>query len=241
MRLYPEHIAAYTSCPLMYFKGRSDIIYPTMNDFEYSLRRAFIEGEREALLKDTIVDVNKLVRGWDNAWWPIVAKKKIPMKDAERQTLKATQIFMDYCSYEMTDYLCPTVGVDVESQKDIERSILISKADIIKVDLEKKHRNTVLVNFTKRKLSINQAAYDNAIKAIAYGFYTRKNESLTHLNIYLDENINKIKVNISVFQDEDFREIEKMIYHVHRGIKNDVRYMNTNACKECKLCPELKL
>lgn len=240
MIITPKDISTYISCPLMYYKNAQEKIYPPLTFYEENLRQAFIKGEEKALLKDTVVSVKRLVRAWDNVWWPNVMKYKIDMKEGKKKSLKATERFMDYCTYEITDYLYPTVGANIESQVNINGSILKASVDVMKVNLEDNKRNTVLVNFTNKELSVRDAAYDNMIKSIVYAFYSGGGEQITHLNVNINENNRKIKINISNFQPKEIKQIERTIYHVHNGIRNNIKYMNPLLCKECKLCPQFK-
>ena len=240
MRLTSRDIGAYIYCPTLYFKGRQDKIDSPLNIFERSIRDTFIDAEENVLLKDSIITVKKLMRSWDNIWWPLTMEYKLDVKKAEKKTLKATEKFIDYCNYEISDYLWPTVGVDVESQVYIKNNLLIVHADLIKVDLKSNKKNTVLINFTNRRLSIRDAAFNNEIKTIAYGFYSGGGETITHINININELINKVEMNISTFQPEDMVEIEKMLYHISSGIQNRVQYMNPHACERCNVCKEFK-
>ena len=238
MIITPKDIAAYTYCPMLYYKGRQDKFLPKLTLFEKNLRQSFILAEEKVLLKNTIVSVQKLTNAWDSIWWPEVMKHKVEMAKAKNTTIKATERFIDYCNYEMTDYLWPTVGVDVESRIDLGRATLVANVDIIKVNLDKQKRNTVLLNFTNRELSIRDAAFDNLIKTIAYAFYTGNGETITHLNVNISEQTKKIQMGISHFDKKDMDDIRRMIYHVKTGICTGVKYMNPMICKGCGVCPE---
>ena len=240
MIITPKDIAAYTFCPMLYYKRRQDKFLPSLTLMERNLRQSFIKAEEKALLRDTIVSVKKLVSAWDKIWWPAAMEYKMSMTDAKKVAVKATERFIDYCTYEMTDYLWPTIGVNVESSIDLGGATLVANTDIIKVNLEKSKRNTVLINFTSRRLSIRDAAFDNLIKTTAYAFYSGKGETITHLNVNISENREKIQMGISNFGEKEMDDIRKMIYHVKTGICSDVKYMNPVACKGCKVCPEYK-
>lgn len=240
MIIKPKDIAAYAFCPMLYIKGRQDKFLPSLTLFERNLRKSLIKGEETALLKDTIISVKKLIRAWDNEWWPDAMAHKMDMIIAKEKAVKATEKFIDYCNYEVTDYLWPTIGVNIESRVDLGGAMLVANADIIKVNLEEKKRNTVLLNFTKRNLSIRDAAFDNLIKATVYAFYSGKGENITHINININEDLKKIKMNISNFKEKDIDDIRKMIYHVKRGITSNTKYMNPIACEGCAICPEYK-
>lgn len=240
MIITPKDIAAYTFCPILYYKKRQDKFLPHLTLFERNLRQAFLLAEEQALLKDTIVSVQKLTRAWDNIWWPNAMVHKLDMVKARNTAMKATDRFIDYCNYELTDYLWPTVGVNVESSIDLGGATFVAKTDLVKVHLEKNKRNTVLLNFTSRKLSIRDAAFDNLIKSTAYAFYTGKGETITHLNVNINEDLKKIQMSISHFDKKDMEDIRKMIYYVKTGISSNVKYMNAKACEGCGVCPEYK-
>lgn len=240
MIITPKDIAAYAFCPMLYFKRRQDKFLPHLTLMERNLRKSFILAEERALLKDTIVSVPKLTTAWDTMWWPDAMAHKLTMVKAKDIAIKATERFIDYCNYEMTDYLWPTIGVDVESRVDLGMATLVANTDIIKVNLENNKRNTVLINFTSRRLSIRDAAFDNLIKATVYAFYSGNGETVTHLNVNINENIKKIQMGISHFDQKDIEDIRKMIYHIKTGISTGVKYMNPKACEGCKVCQEYK-
>jgi hypothetical protein len=236
----PEDIGTYVYCPKLQRKGLHEKLFPKLSTFEQSVRDAIVLGEERALLKDSIVDVNKLTRAWDKTWWPAAVSNSIKMSEADKLTLKATEKFIDYCDYEFSDYSCPTIGVDIESQLQIGRSILKCKADLIKMNLNDKNKNnTMIINMSKRSLSIREAAFDPAIRATVYGFY-RGGETITHVNLNIDEKNNKFSTSISSFRPEDMETIRKMIEQVQHGIESSTVYMNPYLCKECNVCPELK-
>lgn len=238
--LTPTDIASYIYCPILYYRQRQDFLYPDMSLFEDSLKKSFIKAEEKSLFKDTIVSVHKLTRAWDSIWWPSILKNKIDKTTAEKTTVKAVGKFMDYCNYEITDYLWPTVGVDVISKINLGDNILEASSDVIKINLEKNKRNTVLLNFTNKSLSIRDAAFDNRIKATAYAFWANKGETITHFNVNINEKQKDVDINVSTFQDKDLREIEKMVKHVSSCIYTGVRYMNPHMCERCNICPQLK-
>jgi hypothetical protein len=237
----PKDISTYLFCPLLYFKGKQNKFYGKLSFFEEKIKESFIAAEENALLLDSVVSVNRLVSAWDKIWWPEATKKKIKLSVSEKKSLIATQKFIDYCRYEMTDYLWPTIGTNIESQIKIGESILKCKTDLIKIDLESKNRSTVLVNFSNRSMDIREAAFDNAIRVLCYSFYSGRNEKVSHININIKEENPKIELSVSTFYPKDMKNIEKMIKHAENGIRNKISYMNWFACKECNECKQLKL
>jgi hypothetical protein len=235
MYLDPLDIACYIYCPVLYKKRRSDKIVGKLTVVEENIRQAFIDAEQRACLKDSIVSPKRLLAEWDNLWWPAAASAGINMTEASKVSLKASSKFADYCKYDISDWMFPTAGVQAESETHINSSILRATTDIVKVDLNG-DRNTVLVNFNKRKLSIVEAAYDPAIKATAYAFYSGRGEIITHIAIDIDEKKQNLKLTTSIFRPESMEEIRKMLYHVECGIRYSRYYPNPYACQECNIC-----
>jgi hypothetical protein len=211
-----------------------------MNLYEQSLRDSFIKAEEDAIYKNTIVSTRRLTLAWDKVWWPATVKNNMKMTEAEKYTIKAAKSFIEYCSYEMTDHMWPSIGAGIVSEVRIGNSVLRSEADILKINLEDKNKNTVIVSFTNRELSVRDAAFDNMIKATIYPFYSHKKETIVHININISESKNKMTTRISRYLPEDIVEIEKMLLYAENGIRKEVKYMNSFACKECKVCPEFK-
>ena len=231
-------IACYMFCPILQSKKRYDIITPKPTLIQKNIRTAFIESERNACLKDSIVTSQKLIRIWDKIWWPVAAKHGIPLKDAEVLSFQAGSQLSDYCKYDISDWMFPTVGVEAESDVRIGPVTLKATADVVKVDLHKKVPTTVLVNFTTQKFSLKTAALDPAIKATAYAFYTGKNEIVTHIAVGLNEQADKIKITTSIFRPKDMEEIRKMLYYVGCSIYSGSYYGNPYLCKECQVCQD---
>lgn len=235
--LKPEDVAAYVYCPKLYDRdGQSEIVKP-LTFFEARMRDAFIEGERNAVLKDSIVDPKKFARAWDKIWFPAAAKRGISMKKANDKTLDATVKFADYCKYDISDYTFPTAGVDIQARQSINGTELVGQADLLKIDMTTKKRTTVIVNFTKRNLSYSESAMDPAIRTTAYAFYRGAGEYISHVNINIDQKNEKLNVVTSNFSPKEMDDIRKMLYHVERGIRNKVFYHNTYMCKGCNKCP----
>ena len=225
---------------MLWHKGESKRFIPPLTIFESCIRKAIIAGEENALLKDSIVEPRKLIRAWDTFWWPAVAKYQIPIEEAKKKTIDATAKFVDYCKYDFSDYLWPTVGTNIESNIYIGSSTLKASADIIKVNLESSKPNTVIVNLNRKRISNREASFDAEIRAICYAFYSGKGETITHICLDLDEKNKKIKPIMSTFDHNDMEQTRKMLYHIESGIRKNVLYMNSPACKECNVCPEFK-
>ena len=243
MYLDPLDIACYIYCPILQQKGKKDKIATPLTFVEENIRLAFIEAERNACIKDSIVAPRKLLAAWEKIWWPAITQnKKISIKEAHNISLKASCKFADYCKYDISDWMFPTAGVQAESEVKIRGSVLHATADIVKVDLNKNNEiNTVLVNFNRKGLSLRQAATDPAIKATAYAFYSGRGEIITHISIDLDETKNNINVITSIFRPEAMEGIRKMLYYVEYGINAKLDYINSYMCKECKVCQDFIL
>ena len=239
MLLTPEEISTYIYCPLLYYKNKVRKIYPELNNFEELMKKTFVAAEENALLLKSAVNTNRLLSSWDKIWWPIAINNKMSMDKAEKLTLKATQKFIEYCRYEFSSYTWPTIGTNIENKINIGNSILSIKTDLLKVNLESKKRNTVLVNFTNKDLSIRDAAFDNAIRIKCYGFYSGRGETMSHLSININEN-KKLNIAITTLTPNDIKNIGKMIKYIEQGIYNKISYMNSNACSQCNECKNIK-
>jgi len=242
MYLTPLDIACYIYCPVLQRKGRTDKIATKLTFTEENIRSAFIQGERNACLKDSIVSPRKLLSVWDKIWWPAIGEKGgISMKEANNISLIASSKFADYCKYDISDWMFPTAGVQAQSENYIGQSILKATVDVVKVDLDGKEKNTILINFDRKGLSLREAAMDPAIKATAYAFYSGKGETVTHMAIDLNENKNNIKITTSTFRPKIMEEIRKMLYHVEYGIRSGIYHVNPYKCQECKICQDFIL
>lgn len=242
MYLDPLDIACYIYCPILQVKGRIDVVSKPLTFSEEMIRQTFIEAEKNACLKDSIVAPRKFLAAWERLWWPAVIKKKhISLKRAEEISLIAAHKFADYCKYDISGWAFPTAGTQVESEVRIGQSILRAQTDVVKVDLNKDNRNTVLVNFNRKGLTLRAAAHDPAIKAIAYAFYSGRGEVITHIAIDLNDRQNNINVTTSTFRPEAMEGIRKMLYHVECGIRSGAKHVNPYLCKECKVCQDFIL
>jgi len=241
MRIGVDDIASYVFCPVLQEKKRYDIIMPKLTSTEQYVRRAIIEGERNACLKDSVVTPRKLMRAWEGIWWPAAAEKKLSMEEANEISLHASYQFSDYCKYDMSGWEFPTVGTEVASEIKLGPVTLAVSADIVKADLSGKKPCTVLVSLSSRKLSLRQASIDPAIKAIAYAFYSGREENVAHILVDIDQRSDKIKAVVSMFRPDDMNHIRAMLEHVAHGIYSRNYYHNPGLCKECKVCQDFTL
>jgi len=235
-RITPYQVGLYSACPKLYqLKGQAGVAPLTF--FEAQMRDAFIDGERNAVLKDSIVDTRKFSRAWDKIWFPAAAKRNISMKNANKKTLHATVKFADYCKYDISDYIYPTAGVDLQARLIIGQTELVAQADLLKLDMTTKYKTTVIVNFTNNNITLTESAFDQSIRATAYAFYRNKGDYVMHVNVSLDEKREKLNIVTSTFSPKDMDEIRKMLYHVELGLRNNVFYRNSLMCKGCNACP----
>lgn len=237
--LTPQDIATYIYCPKLYERKGQVVIARPLTFFESRLRKAFIEGERNAVIKDSIVDSRKFSRAWDKIWFPAAAKRRISMKNANNKALDAMIKFADYCKYDISDYTYPTAGVDIQSEIYIGSSCFVAQADLLKIDMTTKKKTTVIVNFTVRDLDVIQSASDPVVRSTAYAFYRNKGEYVTHVNININEKKEKLEITTSTFGKKEMDDTRKMLYHAERGMTNNVFYHNPYMCKGCNKCPSL--
>jgi hypothetical protein len=240
MRLTPKDIELYSICSRLFEKKEYNRVNPQEDIFFQSIKKAFILGEEQTLLKDTSISVKKLLRAWDNIWWPLVIEKNIDAKKAQEKTLIATNIFIDYCNYEFSDITWPTLGTNIQSEKKLKQNILVSNIDIIKTNTNIKQKNTVLLNISNRNQSIHEMALNNLIKSYIYPYYSGRKENIIYINLFIDQKNEKVIPNIGTFYPEDINNIEKTLDYISYGIYYRIKNYNYKYCKECKSCQEFK-
>lgn len=242
MIISAQDIATYLYCPFLYTrKNGSKIIARDLSFFESKLKEAFIEGENKAVMKDSVVTTYRLARAWDEIWFPAAARNKITLKETKDFTLKATIKFTDYCKYDISDYTFPTAGTNISIQNNINGSILLGNADLVKIDMTTKKKTTVIVNFTTLDLDNRGSSFDIMARVNAYCFFRNKGENVSHIYVNIDENKEKLKMVTSTFSEKDMEVIRKMIYHAEEGIRSKRFYHNPYLCKECNQCPNITL
>jgi hypothetical protein len=240
-QLTPHDIASYIYCPLIYKEKRYGVTAKPLTFFESCVRAALVEGERNAVLKDSVVTPKKLLRAWDKTWWPAAAERNLPMKEANDVTLKAAMKLTDYCKYDISDYSYPTASVNAGVRLSLGRHTLTATADVVKINLNIPEINTILVNFTNRQLNPRASAFDPVVRATAYAFYRGKGETVSHIYVSINEELERLAVISSTFYPEDMEGIRKMLYHVEQGISTGALYMNPFLCEECNQCKNIKL
>lgn len=247
INLNPEDFSSFAYCPYLKSKTQSTSSIEEMNTFERCVTKAIKETESNCLLSGGDIVPRKILRRWDNIWWPEVTKNNIDFEDAQKQSIKASKIFADYCKYDISGYMYPTAGVDIESQVSLGHHILRAKTDIIKVDLTIKNRNIVLVNFTNKRLSARDMALDIGIQSIIYAFCDKMNlvlgpkENISYTSISINSRNDNLSISTVVFRKENLKSIEKTMKHIEHGIYKGVDYMNRWNCEVCRKCQIFKL
>ena len=239
MQLTPTDIARFLYCPLLPKKSEY-LVYKPRTMFESCVGEAIKEAERTSLLNETEIGPRKITKAWDNTWWPACAAHSIPFKEAQERTIKAGPYFLDYCKYDISDFLHPTVAINVDAQTPVGQSILHTHIDLVKVDLTMSEKNMMLIDFTKKGMKTFDVGLDPGIAATALSFYRGKGELIQYVVIEIDENIEKLFVTYSVFRPSDMENIKKMINYVENSIRRGVLYGDRWKCKECKACPSFK-
>jgi len=235
----PTDIACFLYCPMLP-KGSEYLVYEKSTVFESCVGNAIVEAERGCLLNDSEINPRMINKAWDNTWWPVCATHKIPFKKAQDKTVKAGPYFLDYCKYDISDFLHPTVAVDIDVQVPVGQSVLHAHVDLMKVDLTVSNKNMMLIDFSKKGMKTFDAGLDPGIAATAMAFHRGVKETIQYVLVEVDENTEKLFVTSAVFRPSDIENIKKMISYVENSMRNGVSYGNRWKCKECKACPSFK-
>lgn len=238
MRISPHDIACFLYCPILFSKGMRP--WKTLSVIEASLKKSFIEAERRVALKDSIVTARKLNTAWDSIWWPKAAELGLTSEQGNKVAIRAAIKLSDYCKYNITDWLYPTMGVEIDSQVKIGQCTLTARADLIKADLDSNRKTTILISFDNRDLTAREAVLDPIIRTTAYAFYRDRGEIITHIHVNLRDGLEKLHVTTSIFGKSDMAQIQKVLYYVERGIYSKVQYANTALCEKCQACAGLE-
>jgi len=239
MKLTPTDIARFLYCPLLPRKSEH-LVYKPRTMFESCVGEAIKEAERVCLLNDTEINPRRITKAWDNTWWPACAAKNIPFKLAQKQTIKASPYFLDYCKYDISDFLHPTVAVNAEAQFPVGQSVLHSTIDLMKVDLTISEKNVMLIDFTKKEMGTSDVALDPGIAVTALSFYRGQGETIRYVTIDTNEKSDKLFVTSSVFRPSDMENIRNMVTNVENNIRRGVTYGDRWKCKECQACESFK-
>lgn len=239
MRITPADILYYTYCPYLLEKdpGKTKLI-ERMDLFNTCLVKSIVDAEKRCLMSDSELTPRKLVRSWDKIWWPEAVSNGIPLDKTEKESVRASRFMSDYCKYDISGYMFPTVATSITTQRTVGTCTLHSGVDMIKVDLNNSKKNLVLVDFSLREMSERELAIDTYNMAKAYSFYSGRGETVTYTHIRPGKN--KLHVSSAIFRPEQMKQIDTMVKHVVSGISKNIRYMNRWNCQECKLCPNFK-
>ena len=240
MLITPVDISAYTRCPHLYFSKNFDAIMPPMSVTEKTIRQSVIQGEKLTLLKGSVVAPRKLIRVWDRLWWPAAIAAGISMEEAEDISVKSAFKLTDYCKYEFTGYMHPTIGTSVTVEKRIGSSILRAQADVLKVDLSNDTKSTIIIDFSRKNMDIASVSMDPGVRALAYAFYTGKGEEIRYISFSIDDKNKSLSVAHAIFREKDMEDTEKMLYYIETGIRKKISWFNYAACGGCKVCQHFK-
>lgn len=239
MQLTPTDIARFLYCPLLPRKY-DHLVYKPLTMFESCVGEAIKEAERACLINDTEINPRKINKAWDITWWPTCTSHGISFKEAQERTVEAGPYFLDYCKYDISDFLHPTVAVNVNTQVPIGQSILHTHIDLIKVDLTMNEKNMILIDFTKKDIRTSDVGLDPGIAATATSFYQGEGEVIKYVLVEVDENNKKLFITTAVFRPSDIKNIRKMIFYVENSIRKGVSYGDRWKCKECQACQSFK-
>lgn len=242
MRLTPRDISAFIYCPYFkYTSKKNKQIDSKLTIFEECVVQAIKNAEKHCLANSTDITPRKIISKWDNVWWPVIAETNIiDFKQAQDLSVRASGIFVDYCKYDISGYLYPTAGVDIDSDILAGQSIIHTEADLVKVNLNIPSNNTHLVGFSNQVRSSRDVILDPAVRTLLYSFYSGREKTIAYTHICVREKFDKVLVTSAVLRHDDMDEVRKMIEHAEKGIRTGVRYMNQWNCQECKQCKSLE-
>jgi len=239
MILTPTDIARFLYCPMLPKKAEG-LVYKKSTLLESCIGKAIKLAEHRCLLNESDISSRKISKAWDDVWWPTSAAHKIDFKDAGKYTMDAMPYFLDYCKYDLSDFLHPVVSVDVETKIPIGQSILHAHIDMIKVDLTVKHKNMMLVDFSKKNMKTSDVGLDPGIAATALALSRGEGETIQYVTVQIDESKDKLFVTSSVFRPSDMERIRKVVSYVEHSIRKGAVYGHRWKCEECKACPSFK-
>jgi hypothetical protein len=242
-RLIPEDISAFVFCPYLQQTHKQESRLDRLSLFEQCIVETIQKTEQDCLLQNSDITPRKLLRRWDNIWWPITAKNKIDFKYSQTISISASNIFSDYCKYDISGYMYPTIGIGIESTLDLGHHILFAQADILKVNLTIKNKNIVILNFCNTKSITNEIVVDQGIQSVICSFAKNilPDGTINYTNVYINKNTSKLDITTAVFRQNDIDKIYKNIKYIEEGIYKGINYMNKWNCKECNKCQKFRL
>lgn len=209
-----------------------------MDTFNECLVETIVETEKMCMLSDSDVTPRKLLRSWDKIWWPEAVSKEIPISKIKSESIRAARLLSDYCKYDLSGYMFPTVGIKIKNQRQIGNCTLHSGVDIVKVDLNNTDKNIVLVDFSMREMTEREIAIDMYNLAKVFSFYSNRGETVTYTHIR--PSMHKFFMSSAIFRPDQMNQINTMMNHIVSGISKNIRYMNRWNCQECKSCKTFK-
>jgi hypothetical protein len=240
MRLTSKDFEVFSFCPYLWANKIKKIpLAEKFSPLEETVIQTIKKTELSCLLKDSEVTNRKLLRQWDNTWWPNAIKNKISLKEAQDISVRAAKIFTDYCKYEFTDLFHPTAGVDIEKEIQIGRSIVSNHIDLLKIDLNIKEKNLIIIEFGKETKTPKELALNLNLLSKIYSFYD-SHKVIKLIYMIIDSKKQKVKSKTILYRKEDFFRIKKTLNFIESGINKKVSYMNSYNCWRCNYCQVLK-
>jgi hypothetical protein len=240
MRLTSKDFEIFSFCPYLWASNIKKIpLEKDFSSFEKTIIQTIKKTELACLLKDSEVTNRKLIRQWDNTWWPTVIKNRIPIKEAQDLSVHAAKIFTDYCKYEVTDLFHPTAGVDIEKEIQIGRSIVSNHISLLKIDLNIKEKNLIIIEFGKETKTSKELALNLNLLSKIYSFYN-SHKIIKLIYIVIDSKKQKLLSKTISYRREDFQQLKKTLDFIESGISKKVSYMNFYNCWRCNYCQTLE-
>lgn len=240
MKLTPKDIASFHYCPYMFFnKKKKSIFNDDLNLYEKSIIRAIKLSEESCILKGSEVNPQKIIRQWDKFWWEKAISVGLKLKEAEQYSIKAASVFMEYCKYDISGYMYPSVGKDILCQKEVDsRNTIYSSIDLLKVNLNIKETNSVLIKFGNMDIG-HRELFSNLETQIIVNSFFDKQELINFIYIKINEK-EKFKITSINIRREELLKINKTVKYLIYGIKEKVETINYWNCKECGQCRNFK-
>lgn len=237
MRITSTDIAKFQYCPYGMINNLTlPVEYRKLNLFQLSVIKSILAAEKSCLIKDTPLNLRKILRKWDSIWWEDAAKNEIPIDKIQDLSVTASKIFNDYLKYEVTDFLYPTIAVNLIKEKEINKHTLIGKADLLKVNLSEKKKNFTIVSFGNKKISAEELFLNPYVWSTIYSMFFNREENIRFVYFGLLENKDKFYSTSIYFRKEEIANLEKYIKYIISGIEKKIDFMNYTKCEECKQC-----
>jgi hypothetical protein len=196
------------------------------------MRQAILMAEQRALDRDGYVTPRNIGAAWEKLWWPAATEAGLPLAEVERMALKASSKFRDYCHYDVTGPNHEAVGINVDSEVQLDDGILVTQVDLIKWSL-KEPEPLIFIDFTRKGLERHQMTHDMALWANVYAF-SGLERPITY--ICMDLSGQKIKSSAVYFKAYEMENIGQTLNYLARGIRKNIDYECSWRCKECNLC-----